>query len=369
MALSGQDVPGNLPDTSPLYAPSPANVTFDTQTNVNVFYDIYIPIDKAEREIPLELDSIAHQIRAMTEATKNLPVTLYYQTMGHEALIGLDLCANNPQLRCKLLHHYEERYQGDTLRQLSQFCRANPHARAAFVHNQIPEHLQQGRRARDLRVIRALTMGAVSNECFYPEEPTCNMCSLIFELQPNQGALGNMWTASCEYVNELLPPHVFQERMQQHIGQVLAMKLSRQLVVHDFQEKFEQLGLGSYSLSQWIGSSPALAPCDLTTKALSYWSGADRSTNEFKLVKAPHKHNGILEIDKALIEQSTDASFRIREYQYLAGRLLKWFTLYGKAPERQSFAWRAFPDSLLWRNATALYGNLTVAAITKQFLS
>ena len=217
-------------------------------------------------------------------------------------------------------------------------------------------------------MMRALTMGAVSHECFQPADSTCNSCSLIFELLPNPGALGNMWTASCDYVNTLVPIDIFQEQMQQYIGKVLAMKLKGQILLHDFHEKTEQLGLGSYSLPQWIGSSPALAPCDLTTKALSYWSGSDHSPSEFKFGKAPHKHNGVLDIDRTLVEESVDDSLRIREYQYLAGRLLKWYTLYGKAPERESFAWRVFPDTQLWRNATSIFGNKTVDIVTKQHM-
>ena len=120
MALSGQDLPPHLPDTAPLFAPSTGDINMDLTADLTVFYDVYIPTATDSKQVPKDMDLIQQQIRAMTEATRGVPVAVYYHTMGHEALVDLDLCADETQLECRLLQHYDKRYQGETIRQLSQ---------------------------------------------------------------------------------------------------------------------------------------------------------------------------------------------------------------------------------------------------------
>jgi hypothetical protein len=369
MALPSKDLPSVLPNKTPNYSPDSEDLIFtDPQSDVTVFYDVYIPAQLDSGDVTKEVELIRQQVNSMSEAIiADSKIQVYYQTTGHESLSNMKLCADNPQLDCHLLHHSDERYESETIRQLSRFCQANPSNRVAYVHNQIPENLQQSKLSRDIRLLRALTMSAVSNDCFQPQDETCNLCGLVFQTQPYHGTLGNIWTARCDYVNELLPPHAFQERMQEYIGKSLTMELSGNVVMEDSQKRIDLLGLDAYGHTQWVGSHPRLVPCDLSARSVSYWVKADRLPAEFKFGMMPRKRNGEWEINKKLAEKTMDASLRVRSFQFLAGSLLKWITLYGEIPTSQ-WVWQTYPDGTMWSNATLLHGNNTVVTVTSQVL-
>jgi hypothetical protein len=94
---------------------------------------------------------------------------------------------------------------------------------------------------------------------------------------------------------------------------------------------------------QWVGSSPALIPCDLTgDKILDDWRLVDRTPQDltFNILPRPGQSPG--------------------QYLMLLGNLFKWFTLYNAAPHDNSYAWRVFPDGKKWRKAVKMFGNRTV---------
>lgn len=368
ITLSTEDMPRSLPDPRPLFKTETFVDEQSIDSNLTVFYDVFIQRDADETELAQELEIIKLQMRALFDSEVSQK-NVHYHSMGHDALAAMNICDGNPPTvsKCQRLGHFTDRYPAETLRRLSQFCRQNPSGKVSYVHNQLPEQLRKGRRVNLIRLIRALTMGAVSQLCHEVDTSTCNLCSLIFEPLPNHAPLGNMWTASCSYVNELLPLQQFYESTQRLIGQALVMNITGQLVIHDNDEEpaLNRLGLGSDSIAQWIGSHPSLLPCDVTDQSPEYWGGANHHSRELRLRRFPTEHD---QLARATIETSENASSRMRDWRYLAGNLLRWHALYGQSPGPESYVWKSFPDSSFWWNASTSLGNKTATLVTKQFI-
>jgi hypothetical protein len=53
----------------------------------------------------------------------------------------------------------------------------------------------------------------------------------------------------------------------------------------------------------------------------------------------------------------------------LPGNLIKWFSIYNKAPPADSWAWRVFPDGAMWKRAVAEHGSNAVEALTQRYAS
>ena len=65
-----------------------------------------------------------------------------------------------------------------------------------------------------------------------------------------------------------------------------------------------------------------------------------------------------------------DTGLRRREYQFLAGHVLKWQSLYNVTPQQQrddSWVWSWFPDGSLWQQAIVEHGNQAVQVLTGEF--
>ena len=98
-------------------------------------------------------------------------------------------------------------------------------------------------------------------------EESCNVCGTEFYPLPFLHFAGNMFSTSCSHVKELLPPALFETRMNDIASDALLAKIEEIFATR--LVRFDERILGSYqhsiehSIEHWIGSHPDLRPCDI----------------------------------------------------------------------------------------------------------
>jgi hypothetical protein len=176
---------------------------------------------------------------------------------------------------------------------------------------------------------------------------------------------GNIFAAKCEYINKLVPPRMFEARMQNLAKQSLLMRAQEKFRMTLFQEVgMEHFGIGQFVSQHWISSHPQVKPCDVlsmddtagggdTEKTLGgmpafSWSMAPRAQTSIQ--PAGWAHNKKRQLDLNRLK-------RAPEYFYLAGRLFKWLALYNETPSESSWVWDHFPDGKEWKEAIDKFGH------------
>ena len=178
-----------------------------------------------------------------------------------------------------------------------------------------------------------------------------------------------MFVADCSYVRQLLPPDEFVKRQETLIGQVLLAELRRQLTFNIVPPRADYFGLNNvHSLDHWIASHPSVRPCELSARDDWHdWARRD-DDGTFEWGLAPHRHSILaVNVNRRVI---ANTGLRRREYQFLAGHVLKWQSLYNVTPQQQrddSWVWSWFPDGSLWQQAIVEHGNQAVQVLTAEF--
>lgn len=139
---------------------------------------------------------------------------------------------------------------------------------------------------------------------------------------------------------------------------------------HDFW------GLGRFGNEHWIGSHPALIPCDVSPvhfKAWmkqSYWEGPNFSWSMAPRRSLFSNPPGYLpHVSDTLIVQviQQQPELRRNEYVLLAGSLYRWIGLYNQTPPPYSWVWSFFPDADYWQEQIpTIRSNLLPLIITRQ---
>jgi len=179
-----------------------------------------------------------------------------------------------------------------------------------------------------------------------------------------------MFAARCDYVAKLLPPSNFSSRLEQAIGIVLTLRIKRQILTNLLKpDRRDYFGDGRFSDEHWITSHPDLKPCDCDPKgSLKYYQARWASLNELEWSMAPRSRGTpFSSLQNETLQIEKDVSLRLREYFLLPGNLVKWFTLYGKVPPTESWAWTWFPDGEFWKEAISQHGIDAVDAVTRSY--
>ena len=208
-----------------------------------------------------------------------------------------------------------------------------------------------------------------------PSEDKCNVCGSEFYPVPFLQFAGNLFSATCGYVIDLLPPPTFEERMNDIAGDALVAKVAK--VYTTKLAQFDERMLGSYqhSAEHWIGSHPDLKPCDVAPMNTKEINGRtlEEQMKHCSWSLAPHGRAGAPR--GYGIDVEVEPKFRLkrakslREYYYLAGNVLRWHRLYDKMPDATSWAWQWFPDGHSWLAAARTSGADAVNIMTKHFES
>jgi hypothetical protein len=131
------------------------------------------------------------------------------------------------------------------------------------------------------------TTGALSSECLNLPD-SCNVCMSRMSPVPHPHAPGNMWLARCSYIQKLLPPLQFTDRMNGGRG------------IDD-----PCIGTGRFAQEHWVLSHPANRPCDLDSKSKYVWlyDGFPRHGFNSSLAMAPRNELPFYVKEKSAVQQ------------------------------------------------------------------
>jgi hypothetical protein len=276
-------------------------------------YAVFCPV-----AVPNKLDGTLNhehaQIWAVTERIKmqlrivnqsdaasllHKPVAVFFTVAGQDISLETtassvqrvlaEACSEMPNLSCRPLYTFHRNYEGETLRQLQRFCRQYSIYRVSSIHNQSPMRLRVA--GDNDNLIRHLTMSATSRPCLELPSHTCNVCGLLFHTLWTFFFPSNMFAASCEYVNRLVPPEEFERKMQEYVGELLLRRLRSQLTTSLYPDQMDYFGLDRYAMEYWIGSHSSLTPCDLSSKRLdfNFWMLPNRTLCDFNRSSVVHQ--------------------------------------------------------------------------------
>ncbi|KAL7533065.1 hypothetical protein ACHAXR_009141 [Thalassiosira sp. AJA248-18] len=361
----------------------------DAISPIVVFYHISIPEDKklaALHALKTQLDVLTNGQYDIVSRSyhRQRPVILYYTVAGDPSNVELftKICDSSKNLTCRKLGEFSSANErnGETLHHLHNFCLAKPSLSVTYLSNQLPGTYGVNKtESYSMQKIRAYTTAATSKMCLKSRE-TCNVCGAEFYPLPFNHFIGNMFTASCEYVKELLPPKKFEEAMHDAVGDTLVSQLRRTITTELFPFTPQNLGLDQYSVEHWIGSHPDFEPCDVAPMRHSWFplfAGGSYLPNDytssrvydFMWSQAPRRSSA--PVGRLSRHREKDATEKdaivFREYYYLAGNLFRWYKLYDKAPPRNSWTWQWYPKGNEWMVGAEKYGSEVVTKLSKPF--
>lgn len=358
-----------------------------------VFYHISFPPE--EKNLQLALLAFKMQIDLLSMGQYDIisrsyqrrrQVLLYYSIAGGDDKIA-DLVTKQCEsvkpknVECRKLARFDsDKVKGETLQQLYNFCLAKPTQRVTYLTNQIPGlHGSRGSEIHSIQKIRAYTTAVTSNMCL-KSRANCNVCGMEFYPLPYNHFSGNMFSASCEYVKDLLPPEQFEREMNEIASDALVSRLRNVFSTELMPFTPQALGMDQYSVEHWIGSHPDLQPCDVAPVSRSWfplrcggsYSEIDygrSSVYDFQWSIGPRRASAPYGRISCITEGriSTKDGVLFREYYYLAGNLLRWFKLYNKAPPVASWIWRWFPKGESWMHGVNNHGSNVVKELTKPY--
>jgi len=165
--------------------------------------------------------------------------------------------ANN----CHLLRSVQNGDEGLTLESLYDYCGNHPRAQVTYLHNKGSFHPS----AENSAMRRMCTKAVFSDSCQAMPVDECTICSARFAPLPHTHMTGNMWTADCSYVNKLIHPLKFGDRMSEMVRHSLALNDEDifPLPSTTYYERPHEYGIDRYSFEYWVGSHPKMKPCDV----------------------------------------------------------------------------------------------------------
>ena len=311
-----------------------------------------------------QLGQVAH---SLNQLDNNGRAVVYYNLIG-KALppdkVEAFCHSLHPNLSCRMIGYYKSASESVTLQNIYEFCGANEDSRVTYIHSKGSYHhtdVNQNWR-------RELTTAVLHPQCLNPLDDKCNVCGTSFFTRFAFMFPGNMWTAKCSYVNKLLPPKEggeYDVKKKKSIIQFLKMRLYGALDTTLMEDRIDYFGLGRYQLEHWIGSHPSILPCEMhrTNVTLGYMvSGRVNSTYDYDWGMGPRREWVVPEIEGARERLEKDENAAFKEYYFLAGNLIKWFTLYGSngVPSRDSWVWKFFPAGDRWKNEVMQHGEKSI---------
>jgi len=366
---------------------SSVTMLFDEETTLShsnppvvVFYQISFPPDNKEKAIAavksqFDVLSMGQYDNATSTFDQHRKVLLYYTITGgssQEIDFVAHLCKEkSDRIVCQQRGKYDAKgVYGEIFHQLHAFCNAKPSFNVIHITNRLPgyAHYKDMDNTFNVPKIQAITSAVTSKMC-RPSEESCNVCGTEFYPLPFLHFTGNMFSASCGYVNNLLPPSTFEQTMNDIAGDALLAQL--QEIYTTKLIRFNPRILGSYqhSIEHWIGAHPDLKPCDVAPimNVEKFDEAIPNQMKHYSRSSAPRRGSappGYLADDSEL-KFRLKRNIALREYYYLAGNVFRWQRLYNKVPGGNSWVWQWFPDGQLWEAAARTSGEDAVNELAK----
>ena len=334
---------------------------FRPGTTIAVFFHVYIPPNKGKRGIQEALNIVQEQLSQIGSSSSNRGagnlldnLSIYFTTTGvkHVAKRQAEQTCYLQNLNCHWMGHWEQGQEDLTLSRLYQYCQHSPTAKVVYIHTKGSYHANGGRNhAWRWHLTQAALTCAQETTTW--SNYHCNLCGLQFYPVWTTFYPGNMWTASCSYVNQLWSPHEFGRRLETVIESARDDKSNKFVWTLYNASNPGNLGLGRYAMEHWIASHPLVRPCEIATDSphLEVWYS--KNVTQSKAVLQAPQHGwetggwfrwNATRVRKLLLTPKVE-----KEYFLLPGLTYKWQQLYHQVPPLDSWVWKWYPDGRYWQ--------------------
>lgn len=356
--------------------------------SVIIFYNLFVPpnqhdADHAFEIVKEQLRQVASPISPISKAEAK--AVLFYNLIGGDGNEGNDipqLCRDiHPRFHCEQLNYYNNATESVTLRNLHEYCSLLPDdttKRVTYLHPKGSFHSH----GKQTLWRRMLTNAALHPNCLSPPDERCAVCGAQY--YPIFGSMfpGNMFTASCSYVKQLLPPvegGEYERRREQSIRQFFLLRLEGVLqnTFGFHQDVF--YGLGRYQWEHWVGSHPSLLPCEMHSSKMSFMDMAMQEVVEedARPRKSKLEEQWSLGPNRLMIFdhppgqspkwlKRNDREGNFRQYYLTAGHLIRWIEQYQQVPALDSWVYRHFPSGAAWRQLVEKHGVDVINAVLER---
>jgi hypothetical protein len=228
-----------------------------------VFYNIFM--GKGRKLTALALSIVREQLTrkstAPGQAIASAPIHYTLISPNQKDSAKVQQICDDLQQDCRLSSHHKTGDEGLTLQALHDHCNDHPDDLVTYIHDKGSFH----NNLENVNLRRMLTQAVFSNECqVNMTELGCNFCSARFSPFPHAHNPGNMWTAKCDYVKNLIRPDGFAAVMKAMVDHfVEAHEIDPSIPGPSNQNPAYMMGTGRYAMEHWLGSHPSMLPCDV----------------------------------------------------------------------------------------------------------
>jgi hypothetical protein len=232
-----------------------------------VFYNIFVPEDDKQTALSIVQEQLAEKKHSIIHSTP-----IYYTVIGGNATDDIQRICIDLQQRCHLLRYAREGDESLTLESLYDYCRDHSEALVTYIHDKGSFH----NHTNNAKLRRLGTKAVFSNECqnvhnnVTDEETACTSCSARFAPFPYAQHTGNMWTASCSYIQKLLPPRRFRIRMDSLVAHLIVKSETNPSIPRPTKQDIRlqyDIGTRRFAFEHWVASHPSIQPCDVYPNA------------------------------------------------------------------------------------------------------
>ena len=280
----------------------------DAATRIPVFYNVFTG---SEESIPRVKNIVKEQFSQLRPEQHEVFVRS----------IGVPFEIEN----ATLVRHDEDGDEAQTLALLWQYCKDHPNpadesAKVVYLHSKGSFHPM----VKNDRLRRFLTRGALSQECAnLPSSDPCNVCSSRMSPLPHPHTSGNMWLAKCDYVQKLINPMMFEEKMRQIYGDSIN----------------PCVGTGRFAAEHWIHSHPSVMPCDLFKDASYVWAYDNVPNGDFEIDLKAAPRFDLKPYQSPMKSGCGDSGYKIND------RLTEYQALYAEEAPESWWGWKLFNAS------------------------
>jgi hypothetical protein len=298
-----------------------------------LFFNIYIPTGQSRTHALSITKSQMDDIRLSGLAKSDL----FLNIIGD---VTVDIPGCKDMRNCHIMNRMESGSESSTLQALYDYCVNHETHLVTYIHNKgsftdTPENAA----LREMHMRSQLRTQACRDAV---HAGTCNVCSARFSPLPHFHASGNMWTAHCSYVKDLISPAHFEKRMDDVMvalkADAVVMKemfpCTNQHLVFDCIAP-PHIGLERYSYEHWIHSHPNVVPCDVLPTSFKFiWNY--NNIPDPKIEWTPEVYVGPR---FPLIVYLNDYIPKSPKWWTLKGRIFEWHHLFKALPPRTSWVW------------------------------